>query len=153
MDIKQDNQIIVSNIDVRTANRIRVLQLLFNEENLTQMDIKNRLHLSGPTVTQAVQLFMGAGLVREGKEMPSSGGRKPHLIEFCYDAYHAVGVEIRKHHADICVIDLHGRVTARKVYHILFENNDTYWKQINELIHETMEINKDVKSAVKPDRR
>lgn len=40
MDIKQDNQIIVSNIDVRTANRIRVLQLLFNEENLTQMDIK-----------------------------------------------------------------------------------------------------------------
>ena len=75
MDIKQDNQIIVSNIDVRTANRIRVLQLLFNEENLTQMDIKNRLHLSGPTVTQAVPLFMGAGLVREGKEMPSSGGR------------------------------------------------------------------------------
>ncbi len=68
MDIKQDNQIIVSNIDVRTANRIRVLQLLFNEENLTQMDIKNRLHLSGPTVTQAVQLFMGAGLVREEKK-------------------------------------------------------------------------------------
>ena len=57
MDIKQDNQIIVSNIDVRTANRIRVLQLLFHEENLTQMDIKNRLHLSGPTVTQGVHLF------------------------------------------------------------------------------------------------
>ncbi len=144
MDIKQDNQIIVSNIDVRTANRIRVLQLLFHEENLTQMDIKNRLHLSGPTVTQAVQLFMGAGLVREGKEMPSSGGRKPHLIEFCYDAYHAVGVEIRKHHADICIINLQGHVTARKVYHILFENNDTYWKQINALIHETIEINKEV---------
>ena len=80
--------------------------------------------------------------------MPSSGGRKPHLIEFCYDAYHAVGVEIRKHHADICVIDLHGRATARKAYHILFENNDTYWKQINELIHETMEINKDVKNIL-----
>ena len=36
---------------------------------MTQLEIKNRLNLSGPTVTQILQFFKEAGLLREGDEV------------------------------------------------------------------------------------
>ncbi len=128
----------VSNMSVRRINRVRVLKLLFRAGSLTQMDIKNQLGLSGPTVTQALQFFTGLGLLREGDEMPSSGGRRPRLIEFCYDAFYSVGVEIRHHHVDIQVIDLRGTVVVGKVYRLVFENTAEYWQRVNALIKETV---------------
>lgn len=128
----------VSNMSVRRINRVRVLKLLFQTGSLTQMEIKNQLGLSGPTVTQALQFFTGLGLLQEGDEMPSSGGRRPRLIEFCYDAFYAVGVEIRHHHVDVQVIDLRGRVVVGKVYNLLFENTVEYWRNVNVLIKKTV---------------
>lgn len=128
----------VSNMSVRRINRVRVLKLLFRAGSLTQMDIKNQLGLSGPTVTQALQFFTGLGLLREGDEMPSSGGRRPRLIEFCYDAFYSAGVEIRHHHVDIQVIDLRGTVVVEKVYRLVFENTAEYWRQVNALIKQTV---------------
>lgn len=121
-----EKQYAVSNMSVRRINRVRVLKLLFHSGSLTQMEIKNQLGLSGPTVTQALQFFTDLGLLREGDEMPSSGGRKPRLIEFCYDAFYSVGVEIRHHHVDIQVINLRGNVVVGKVYRLVFENTVDY---------------------------
>lgn len=128
----------VSNMSVRRINRVRVLKLLFRAGSLTQMDIKNQLRLSGPTVTQALQFFTGLGLLREGDEMPSSGGRRPRLIEFRYDAFYSAGVEIRHHHVDIQVIDLRGTVVVGKVYRLVFENTAEYWQRVNALIKQTV---------------
>lgn len=128
----------VSNMSVRRINRVRVLKLLFRAGSLTQMEIKNQLGLSGPTVTQALQFFTGLGFLREGDEMPSSGGRRPRLIEFCYDVFYSVGVEIRHHHVDIQVINLRGTVVVGKVYHLVFENTVEYWQNVNALIKKTV---------------
>ena len=128
----------VSNMSVRRINRVRVLKMLFRAGSLTQMDIKNQLGLSGPTVTQALQFFTGLGLLREGDEMPSSGGRRPRLIEFRYDAFYSAGVEIRHHHVDIQVIDLRGTVVVGKVYRLVFENTAEYWQRVNALIKQTV---------------
>ena len=134
-----EKQYAVSNMSVRRINRVRVLKLLFHSGSLTQMEIKNQLGLSGPTVTQALQFFTDLGLLREGDEMPSSGGRKPRLIEFCYDAFYSVGVEIRHHHVDIQVINLRGNVVG-KVYRLVFENTVDYWKNVNALIGKTVKL-------------
>lgn len=125
-----------NNMSVRVINRVRVLQLLFEEGSLTQLDIKNRLKLSGPTVTQTLQFFKEAGLLKEGEEIQSSGGRKPHPIEFCYDAFHVAGVEIRRHHVDIRIIDLKGNPAAGKVWRLPFENTASYWKEVNRMVRE-----------------
>ena len=76
-------EIRLGNKDIRSYNRINMLRLLFDEGALTQADIKKRLKLSGPTITQNIQEFMAKGLLQEGSEQESSGGRRPHLIEFC----------------------------------------------------------------------
>lgn len=125
-----------NNMSVRVVNRVRVLQLLFEEGSLTQLDIKNRLRLSGPTVTQTLQFFKEAGLLKEGEEIPSSGGRKPHPIEFCYDAFHVAGVEIRRHHVDVRIIDLKGNLAAGEVRRLSFENTAAYWKELNHMVRD-----------------
>ena len=83
MEAELKEQQTFSNASVRIINRGRVLRLLFQEGSMTQLEIKNRLNLSGPTVTQILQFFKEAGLLREGDEIPSSGGRKPRPFEFC----------------------------------------------------------------------
>lgn len=125
-----------NNMSVRVINRVRVLQLLFEEGSMTQLDIKNRLRLSGPTVTQTLQFFREAGLFKEGEEIESSGGRKPHPVEFCYDAFHVAGVEIRRHHVDIRIIDLKGNLAVGKVLRLDFENTASYWQEVNRRVHE-----------------
>lgn len=80
-------EIRLGNKDIRSYNRINMLRLLFDEGALTQADIKKKLKLSGPTITQNIQEFMAKGLLQEGSEQESSGGRRPHLIEFCYNTW------------------------------------------------------------------
>ena len=135
-----------NNMSVRVVNRVRVLQLLFEEGSLTQLDIKNRLRLSGPTVTQTLQFFKETGLLKEGEEIQSSGGRKPHPIEFCYDAFHVAGVEIRRHHVDIRIIDLKGNLAAGEVRRLPFENTAAYWRELSHMVGE-------VKSSCRKARR
>ncbi len=124
-------EIRLGNKDIRSYNRINMLRLLFDEGALTQADIKKRLKLSGPTITQNIQEFMAKGLLQEGSEQESSGGRRPHLIEFCYNTYHVVGIEVRRHHVDIRVINLHGDTIYGEVKRIVFENTPKYWEQLN----------------------
>jgi len=125
-----------SNVSVRAINRERVLQLLFKEGSMTQLEIKNRLNLSGPTVTKILHFFKEIGLMREGEEIPSSGGRKPRPIEFCYQAFHVAGVEIRRHHVDVQILDLKGNVAEGTVRRLNFEDSDAYWSQVNRIVHE-----------------
>ena len=57
MEAELKEQQTFSNASVRIINRGRVLRLLFQEGSMTQLEIKNRLNLSGPTVTQILQFF------------------------------------------------------------------------------------------------
>lgn len=138
MEAELKEQQTFRNASVRIINRGRVLRLLFQEGSMTQLEIKNRLNLSGPTVTQILQFFKEAGLLREGDEIPSSGGRKPRPIEFCYRSFFAVGVEIRRHHVDVQVMDLKGKTEAGTVRRLVFEDSGAYWRQVNDIVRETV---------------
>ena len=126
----------VSNISVRLINEQRILQQLYWNGGQTQLTLRNELRLSSPTITQALQAFKEAGLVLEGPEAASSGGRKPRLITFNYSAFHAVGVEIRRHHIAVVVTDLQGRVVCEHTEPLSFENAPAYWRAINRSIHQ-----------------
>lgn len=129
----------VSNISVRINNRNRVLRFLFDVKSATQLEIKSTLNLSGPTVTQTLQFFKERSLLADGEEIPSVGGRKPRPIVFCYDAYHAVGVEVRRHHIDISVLDLHGYTVVQRTFRLLFESSEAYWRAVNDRVQQVLE--------------
>jgi N-acetylglucosamine repressor len=121
-------------MSIRVLNRQRVLQLLYENESMTQAEIINMTGQSRPTVTQTLQYFRKVGLVKEGKILASSGGRKPHAVQFCYDACHAIGVEIRKHHIDISILNLKGELITDRQHYLVFNNTREYWEKVNSYI-------------------
>lgn len=128
-----------SNISVRLINEQRILQQLYWHGPQTQLSLRNELKLSSPTITQALQAFKEQDLVIEGEEMESSGGRKPRTVAFNRDAFHSVGVEIRKHYISIVVIDMMGKILRERTIRLPFENTPAYWCTMNRTIHELVD--------------
>jgi predicted NBD/HSP70 family sugar kinase len=124
---------------VKYINETRVLQLLYWEGELTQMEIKKHLKLSSPTITQAIQMFRKAGLLIDGTELKSSGGRKPRKIAFNYNACHSVGLEIRRHSVVIVITNLKGIVISSEIKRLDFENTSSYWCALNGYVKELIE--------------
>ena len=121
----------ISSSAVRINNRVRVLRFLHEAGSATQMDIRNTLRLSGPTVTQTLQLFKEIGLLSEGEGMPSQGGRKPRPLVFRYGAYHSVGVEIRRRHVDVRAVDLAGNAVAGETFRLPYTGDEAYWRAVD----------------------
>lgn len=128
----------INTMAVKHINETRILQLLYRRGELTQIELKQELNLSSPTIIQAVQGFRKMGILVDGEAMESSGGRKPRKIAFKYDALHAVGVEIRRHHIEIVVVDLKGCVVSSRTLRLNYENTSEYWTAINNYIKDLL---------------
>lgn len=132
------DDVVMSNTLLRTLNHKRVFRLLYNEGSLTQADIKEKSGLSGPTVAQCIQSFRQSGVFIDGEELASSGGRKPRMIAFNYDYRYSVGLEIRKHHVDICILNLKGDVIYFESFRLNFELNEEYLDSVNTLVEKVI---------------
>ncbi len=132
----------VNTMALKKANLQRVFQLLYWEKELTQQEIKESLQLSSPTINQALQNLRKSGMIENGSEEKSSGGRKARRIAFNYKSAFSVGVEIRRHHIEIVVIQLDGICVANVVKELDFNNNEKYWKKINSYIKELLKETK-----------
>lgn len=77
---------------------------------LSRADLARDLGLSRSTVSEIVSTLLSTGLVGEGVEGPSSGGRPPILLEFRDDAHGILGVDMGATHVGVALTDLRGRV-------------------------------------------
>ena len=148
MKMLKENDTRMTNSSLRWLNLKRIFDLLYEQKELTQAEIKEMTGLSGPTVTQSLFFFKDIGLFKEGEKQASSGGRKALPIAFDYQAYHAVGVEIRVHHVDVRILDLSGEVASSQVYRLDFAPDDSYWSKVNELVCQQIRDTKEVKNVL-----
>ena len=128
----------VNAMAIKKANLQRVFQLLYWEKELTQQEIKENLQLSSPTINQALQNLRQIGIIENGSEEKSSGGRKARRIAFNYKRTYSVGVEIRRHHIEIVVIQLDGTCVSSVVKKLNFSNTAKYWEQINNWVKDLL---------------
>jgi len=89
-----------NNIDVKAKNKENIKRLLFKQKSMTKQEIVNALKLSLPTVNQNVKELIDENLLDESGTLESSGGRKPQLINFKYDARKSIGLDISQNHSD-----------------------------------------------------
>lgn len=89
-----------------------VLEFIWQERQVSRADVARRLDISRSTVSEIVSGLLETGLVAEGADGPSRGGRRPILLEFQDDAYVILGVELGATHAAVALTDLRGRVLA-----------------------------------------
>jgi len=89
-----------------------VLQLLWQERRISRAEISRRADLSRSTVSEIVGTLLPTGLVAETGTGPSSGGRRPILLEFQDDSCFILGAELGATHVAVALTDLRGRVLA-----------------------------------------
>ena len=126
---------------LKTINMQKIFDLLYREGSLRQNEIREMSGLSGPTVSACLQSFRKQGVFIDGKELESSGGRKPRLVEFNYNIRFAVGVEIRMNHVDVCILTLKGELMSSAVYRLKFRHDSAYWKKVNEYVEDEIKNN------------
>lgn len=120
----------VNNVMVRLTNRKNIKQLLYSEGALTKQEIVSMLNLSLPTVNLLVQQLMDENLITEQSSDISSGGRKPQLFCFNYDAKVSVGVEISQNHNRIILSNLKNKLIDQNRVRVRFESTDEYWEGV-----------------------
>lgn len=89
-----------------------VLEYVWHEAQVSRAEIARALGLARSTVSDIVSTLLDRGLVREGPQGPSRGGRRPTLLEFRYDAAYILGVELGASHVAVALTDLRGGVLA-----------------------------------------
>lgn len=88
--------------------RDAVFRLIWQEGAISRAEIARRLKLSRSTVTEIVRKLLDSPLVAEGGRGVSSGGRRPIVLEFQYDARIIAGVDIGATHVSALLTNLRG---------------------------------------------
>ena len=87
-----------------------VLRLIWEEQRISRADIALKAGLSRSTVSEIVSEILPLGLIAEVGEGPSSGGRRPIVLEFQDDVCVILGVEMGAAHVAVALTNLRGKV-------------------------------------------
>jgi len=91
---------------LHTYNKKAIIDLIRTKNPIFKAKISRLTGLSIPTVMKITDDFINAGLVKVEGKGESSGGKRPELLEFIYDAYYIVGVDIGRNSIKTILMDL-----------------------------------------------
>lgn len=128
-----------SNIDVKKMNRRKVLELLLNNEAISNREIASRLGLTFPTIVQFIKDFQSRKIVVETGVFESTGGRRAKSYAPNLDTWFAVGVDITRNHLTVAIVDIAGNNRGTKRILSAYQRTDQYFEAIRTLIDETIE--------------
>ncbi|MFH1779077.1 MAG: ROK family transcriptional regulator [Candidatus Omnitrophota bacterium] len=91
---------------LKESNRRLILKVIYENSPISRTQIVRHTNLSKVTVTRIVNELIKSGLVFEGEQTASSGGRPQVLIRLIPDARYAIGADIGISDVKIGVCDL-----------------------------------------------
>ncbi|PUB14896.1 ROK family transcriptional regulator [Yoonia sediminilitoris] len=101
----------LSGLDARDATRLRVLQCIRSQEEISRTDIAQALDSSPATVTSACGALLEAGLIREVERAPSGAvqrGRPRVMLQINGAAFLLAGIKIARHAFLVVIVDFKG---------------------------------------------
>ena len=114
-----NNNVFVNTSSKRTKDSVKarplvdsVLQLIWQEHQISRAEIARQFSLSRSTVTEIMKELLQTGFVTEVGSGQSSGGRRPIVLEFQNDARAILGIEIGATHVSVALTNLRGQLIA-----------------------------------------
>ena len=88
----------ITNQDVHKINRNTVLKFIFEKGCTSRQEISAALRMSMPTGLQSINELLSLGIICEGGQYESTGGRKAAVVQAVPDHRYALGVDITLDH-------------------------------------------------------
>lgn len=108
------NQDISTPSAIRANNLSLALNLIRERGSITRAEIITITGLSAPTISALVNVLIDSDFVHEAGIGISSGGRRPILLEFNYNARYVIGVDLGATHIIVILMNLNGKVISRQ---------------------------------------
>ncbi|MCC7306491.1 MAG: ROK family transcriptional regulator [Acidobacteria bacterium] len=100
--------------DIRDINQTIFLHLIREQQPVSRADIAKQTGLRAGTVSAIVNRLIKSGLVHEGTEGPSTGGRRPKNLYINAESFYVLAIDIGVVDTVFAVSDFNGRVLKRK---------------------------------------
>lgn len=97
---------------IRAINRALVFQLIRQEGPISRAEIARATGLTQVTVGTITSELMAHGLIGEGDQARSTGGRPAALLHLVPQSYFAVGAKVMERHVVGAITDLDGNAVA-----------------------------------------
>ncbi|HEV8591332.1 MAG TPA: ROK family transcriptional regulator [Pyrinomonadaceae bacterium] len=100
--------------DIRDINQTVFLHLIREKQPISRADIAKETGLRAGTVSSIVNRLIRNGLVYEGTEGPSSGGRPPKYLYINAESFYVLAVDIGVTDSVYAVSDFNGRILQQR---------------------------------------
>ena len=114
MKIAKANVKIVDVNDVRNINQTVLLHLIRERQPISRVDIARITGLRPGTISSIVNRLIRKGVIYEGAEGPSSGGRKPTYLNINAENAYVLAIDIGVRDTAYAVSDFNGRILKQK---------------------------------------
>lgn len=105
---------IVDISDIRNINQTVLLHLIRERQPISRVDIARITGLRPGTISSIVNRLIRRGVIFEGAEGPSSGGRKPTYLNINAENAYILGIDIGVRDTAYAVSDFNGRILKQK---------------------------------------
>jgi len=100
--------------DIRDINQALFLHLIREQQPVSRADIAKQTGLSPGTVSAIVSRLIRTGLVVEGTEGPSTGGRPPRFLQINAESHYVLGIDIGVSDTVIAISDFNGHIVQQR---------------------------------------
>ena len=100
--------------DVRNINQTVLLHLIRERQPISRVEIARLTGLRPGTISSIVNRLIKRGVIFEGAEGPSSGGRKPTYLNINAENAYILGIDIGVRDTAYAVSDFNGRILKQK---------------------------------------
>ena len=100
--------------DIRNINQTVLLHLIRERQPISRVEIARITGLRPGTISSIVNRLIRRGVIFEGAEGPSSGGRKPTYLNINAENAYILGIDIGVRDTVYAVSDFNGRILKQK---------------------------------------
>ena len=111
---KAANVKIVDINDIRNINQTVLLHLIRERQPISRVDIARITGLRPGTISSIVNRLIRKGVIFEGAEGPSSGGRKPTYLNINAENAYVLAIDIGVRDTAYAISDFNGRILKQK---------------------------------------
>ncbi len=98
----------------KNHNQRLILRTIYEQRQISRADIARSTGLTRTTVSSVVTTLIDEGLVEEGGQGLSAGGKPPTLLQFVNDSRHIIGLDLANREFQGGVFDLRGNLIHRE---------------------------------------